>query len=68
MNIMRWKSFCSKSSQNTCRFRSLGKYKGMWDKKTGASENDSMFIILLADCRSILISRNYKGPVKLYIF
>lgn len=43
----------------------------MWDKKTGASENDSMFIILLADCRSILptvISWNYKGPVKLYIF
>lgn len=40
----------------------------MWDKKTGASENDSMFMILLADCRSILISRNYKGTVKLYIF
>lgn len=42
----------------------------MWDKKTGASENDSMYIILLADCRSILpvISWNYKGPVKLYIF
>lgn len=42
----------------------------MWDKKTGASENDSMYIILLADCRSMLISWNYmyKGPVKLYIF
>lgn len=40
----------------------------MWDKKTGASENDSMYIILLADCRSILISWNYKWPVKLYIF
>lgn len=40
----------------------------MWDKKSGASENDSMYIILLADCRSMLISWNYMGPVKLYIF
>lgn len=35
----------------------------MWDKKSGASENDSMYIILLADCRSMLISWNYKGTL-----
>lgn len=42
----------------------------MWDKKIGVSENDSMYIILLVDCRFILsvISWNYKGFVKFYIF
>lgn len=40
----------------------------MWDKKFGVSENDSMYIILLVDCRFMLISWNYKGFVKFYIF